>query len=220
MCVLKDSCCLGEKLWQTRQDIKKQRHYFANKGSYSQSYGFSSSHVWMWELDHKESWAPKNWCFWTVVLEKTLESPLDCKEIKPINPKGNQSWIFIGRTDAEAEAPILWPPDVKSQLIRKDPDAGKDWRQEGKGMTEDKMVGWHQWLSGHEFEQTPGDGEGQGDMVFCSPWGRKELDMTEPLKNNSMCTVICENDYFFLFNPYTCYIISCLLHWLEFPVQY
>ena len=107
--------------------MKKQRHYFTNKGPYNQSYGFSSSHVWVWELDHKEVWALKNWRFWTVLLEETLESPLDCKKIKPVNPKGNQSWIFIGRTDAEAEAPILWPPDVKSQLIRKDPDAGKDW---------------------------------------------------------------------------------------------
>ena len=110
----------------------------------------------MWELDHK-GWAPKNWCFWTVVLEKTLESPLDCKEIQPALPKGNQSWIFIGRTDAEAKAPILWPPDAKSQLIRKDPGAGKDWRQE-KGTTEDEMVGQHYWLNGHEFEQSPGDG--------------------------------------------------------------
>ena len=115
---------------QPRQNIKKQRHYFANKGSSSQGYGFSSSHIWMWELDYKESWAPKNWCFWTVVFEKTLESPLDCREIQPVHPKGNQSWIFIGRTDAEAEAPILWPPDTKSQLIDKDPDAGKDWGQE------------------------------------------------------------------------------------------
>ena len=117
---------------------------------------FFSSHEWMWELDHKESWAPKNWCFWTVVLEKTLECPLDCKEIKPVNPKGNQSWIFIGRTDAEAEALILWPPDTKKWLIRKDPDAGKDWRQEEKGKTEDEMVGWHHRLDGHEFEQALG----------------------------------------------------------------
>ena len=108
--------------------------------------------IWMWELDYKESWASKNWCFWTVVLEKTLESPLDCKEIQPVNPKGNQRWIFIGRTDAEAEAAILWPPDVKNCLIWKDPDTGKDWRQEEKGMTEDEMVGWHHWLNGHEFE--------------------------------------------------------------------
>ena len=117
------------------QHIQKQRHHFANKGPYSQSYGFSSSHIWMWELDHKEGWEPKNWCFWTVVLEKTLESPLDCKEIRTVNPKGNQSWIFIGRTDAEAEAPVLWPPDVKNWLIWEVPDAGKDWRQE------DEMVG-------------------------------------------------------------------------------
>ena len=127
---------------QPRQHIKKQRHYFADKGPSSQSYGFSSSHIWMWELDHKESWELKNGSFWTVVLEKTLESPLDCKEIKPINPKGNQSWIFMGRTDAEAEAPILRPPDVKKWLIGKDPDARKEWRQEEKGMIADEMVGW------------------------------------------------------------------------------
>ena len=131
---------------QPRQHIKKQRHYFANKGPSSQSYGFSSSYVWMWELDYKESWAPKNWCFWTVVLEKTLESPLDSKEVKPVNPKGNRSWIFIGRSDVETETPILWPPDVKNWLIGKDHDAGKDWRQEEKGMTEVEMVGWHHWL--------------------------------------------------------------------------
>ena len=136
---------------QPRQNIKKQRHYFANKGPSSQSYVFSSSHVLMWELDYKESWVPKNWCFWTVVLEKTLESSLDCKEIKPVNPKGKQSWIFIGRTDAEAETSILWPPDAKNWLIGKDPDAGKDWRQEEQGMTEDEIVGWHHQLNGHEF---------------------------------------------------------------------
>ena len=133
---------------------------------------------------HKEGWALKNWCFWTVVLEKTLESPLDCKEIKPVNPKGNQSWIFIGRTDAEAEVLILWPPDRKSQLIRKDSEAGKDWRQEEKGMAEDEMVVWHYRLNGHEFEQALGDGEGQGSLVCCSPWGHKESDMTEWQKNN------------------------------------
>ena len=126
----------------------------------------------MWELDHKESWVLKNWCFWTVVLEKTLESPLDCKDIKPVNPKRNQSGLFIGRTDGEAEAPILWPPDVKNWLIKKDPDAGKDWRQE-KGRPEDEMVRWHHRLDGHEFEQAPGVGDGQGDLVSCSPWGRK-----------------------------------------------
>ena len=126
---------------------KKQRHHLADKGLYSQGCGLSSNHVWMWELDHKEGRAPKNWCFWTVVLEKTLESPLDCKEIQPVHPKGNQPWIFIGRTDAEAEALILWPPDAKSQLIGKNPGSGKDWGQEEKGMTEDETVGWHHWLN-------------------------------------------------------------------------
>ena len=125
---------------------------FANKGPSSQSYGFSSNHVRMWELDYKESWALKNWCFWTVVLEKTLESPLDCKESQQVQPKGNQSWIFIGGTDAEVETPILWPPDAKSWLNWKDPDAGKNWSQEEKGTTEDEMVGWHHQLNGHEFE--------------------------------------------------------------------
>ena len=123
-----------------------------SKGPSCQSYGFSSSHVWMWELDYKESRAPNNWCFWTVVLEKTLESPLDCKEIQPAHSKGNQSWKFIGRTDAEAETPIFWPPDVKNWLIGKDPDAGQDWRQEEKGTTEDEMVGWYHQLNGHEFQ--------------------------------------------------------------------
>ena len=135
-----------------RQYIKNQRHYFANKCPSSQSFGFSSSQVWMWELDYyKESWELKNWCFWTVVLEKTLESLLDCKEIQSVHPKGDQSWVFIGRTDVEAETPVLWPPDAKSWLIWKDPDAGKDWRQEEKGTTEDEMVAWHHRLNGHEF---------------------------------------------------------------------
>ena len=140
---LKGTCSLEESCDKPRQHINEQRHYFANEDPSSQSYGFSSSHVWMWELDYKESWALKNSCFWIVMLEKTLENPLDCKEIQPVRPKGNQSWIFIGRTDAEDEAPILWPSDVKNWLIWKDPDAGKDWRQEEKGMTEDKMAGWH-----------------------------------------------------------------------------
>ena len=135
--------------------------------------------------DQKEGWALKNWCFWTMVLEKTLESPLDSKEIKPVNPKRNWSWIFIGSADAEAEAPILWPPDAKNWLIGKDPDTGKDRWQEEKGMTEDEMVGWHHWLDGHEYEQAPGDGNGQGSLaVCCSPWGHKESDTTEWLKNN------------------------------------
>ena len=137
--------------------------------------------VFMWELDYKEGWAPKNWCFWTVVLEKSLESPFSCKEIKPVNPKGNQCWIFIGRTDAEAEMPIFWPPDMKSWLIGKDPDAGQVWRQEEKGMTEDEMVGWHHQLGGHEFEQALGVGDRQGSLACCSLWGCKELDLAEPL---------------------------------------
>ena len=134
----------------------------------------------MWELDYKVNWEPKNWCFWTVALEKTLESPLDCKEIQPVHPKGDQSWVFIGRTDVEAETPILWPPDTKSWLILKDPDAGKDWGQE-KGMPEDEMVGWHHCLNGRGFEWTPGVGDGQGGLACCGSWGRKESDMTERL---------------------------------------
>ena len=147
---------------------------------------FFQCHVWMWELGQKEGWAPKDRCFWTVVLEKTLESPLDCKEIQPVHPKGGQSWMFIGRTDAEAEAPILWPPDAKSWLIGKDPDAGKDWRWEKKGTTEDEMVGWHHRLNGHEFEQALEDGDGQGRLASCRPWGRKELDTTEWLNNKAL----------------------------------
>ena len=150
--------------------FKKQSHYFADKDPSSQSYGFSSSHVWMWELDCKESWMLKNWCFWTVVLEKTLESLLDCKEIQLVNHKRNQSWIFFGRTDAEAEIPILWPSHVKSSLIGKDPDAGKDWRQEEKGRTENEMVEWHHWLNGQ--------GDGQGSLACCSPFDCKESVMT------------------------------------------
>ena len=142
---------------------------------------FSKWYVWMWELDYKESWALKNWCFWTVVLEKTLESPFDSMEIQPVHPKGNQSWVFIGRTDVEAEIPILWPPDSKKWLIWKDPDAGKDWRQEEKGTTEDEMVEWHHRLNGHELGWTLGVGDGQGRLARCSPWGHKELDMTERL---------------------------------------
>ena len=169
---------------QPREHIKKQRHHLANKGLYSQGYGFSSSPVLMWELDHKEGWALKNWCSWTVVLEKTLESPLDSKKIKSVHSKGNEPWIFIGRTDAEA--PALWPPDANSWLIGKDPDAGKDWRQKEKRATEDKMVGWHHWFSGHELGQTLGDGEAQRGLACCSSWGHKESDMTWLLNNN--CT--------------------------------
>ena len=142
---------------------------------------FPSGHVWMWELDYKEGWALKNWCFRTVVLEKTLESPLDFKEVQPVHPKGDQSWVFIGWTDVKAETPILCPPDAKSWLILKDPDAGKDWGQEKKGTTEDEMVGWYHWLNGHGFGWTPGAGDGQGGLACCSSWGHKESDMTERL---------------------------------------
>ena len=141
----------------------------------------TSGHVWVWELDCEESWGPKNWCFWTVVLEKTLESPLDCKEIQPVHPNGDQSWVFIGRTDAEAETPILWPPHAKSWLTGKDSDTGRDWEQEEKGTTEDEMAGWHHRLDGHEFEWTPGVGDGQVGLACCDSWGRKELDTTERL---------------------------------------
>ena len=148
---------------------------------------FSSSHVWMWELDYKESWVPKNWCFWTVVWEKTLERSLDCKEIQAVHPKGNQSWIFTGRTDAEAETPVLWPPDAKSWLIGKDSDVRKDWKQEERGMTEDEMVGWHHRFDGDEFEQALGVGDGQGGLARCSPWVYKEMTDT-PERLNWMDT--------------------------------
>ena len=161
-----------------KQHIKKAD--FADVGPSSQSCGFSSIHVWMWELDYKESWALKNWCFWTVVLEKTLESRLDCKEIKLVSLKGNQSWIFIGMTDVEADTPILWAPDVKNWLTGKDPDAGKDWRQEKKGMTEDEMVGCHHQLDGLECEQTSGVGDRQESLVCCSPWvAKSQTRLTE-----------------------------------------
>ena len=156
-----------------------QRYYFANKDPSSQGYDFSSGHVWVWELGCEESWVPKNWCFWIVVLEKTLESPLDCKEIQPIHPKGDQSWVYIGRTDAEAETPILWPPDMKSWLTGKGPDAGRDWGQEEKGTTEDELAGWHHRLDAREFGWTPGVGNGQGSLACYDSWGCKESDTTE-----------------------------------------
>ena len=147
---------------------------------------------WMWELDHKEGWVSKYWCFWTVVLE-IIESPLDCKEIKPVNPKGNQFWIFIGRTDEKAKSSILCPPDAMNWLIRKVSDAGADWQQEEKGTTENKMVGWHHWLDGHEFEQALGVSDGQGSLACCSPWGCKESDLTERLNwtDSLYCTESC-----------------------------
>ena len=158
----------------------------------------------MLELDHKEGWASKNWCFWTVVLENTLESSLDCKKIKPVHPKGNQSWIFIKRTDAEAEIPILWPPNEKSWLIRKDPDAGKDWRQEKKGLTDDEMAGWHHWFDRHEFEQALGVGDWQGSLACYNPWGHKKLDMTEWLNWTELMMICwflpCRRFFIFIFS--------------------
>ena len=158
-----------------RQRIKKQRHYFADKGPYSQSYGFSSIPVWTWELDHKEGWVPKNWGFQTLVLRVPGQQEDQTR---------NQPWIFIGRMNAEAETLILWPPDVESWFTGKDLDAGKHWRQDEKEATEDKIVGWHHWPNGLEFEQIPGGSEGQGSLACCSPWGCKEMDMTQWLNNN------------------------------------
>ena len=177
---------------QLKQHTKKQRHYFANKGQSSQGYGFFSSDVWMWELNYKESWATKNWCFWTVVLEKTLESPLDCKEINPVHPKGDQSWVFIGRTDVEAETAILWPPDVKSWLIGKDPDAGRDWGQEEKGMTEDETVGWHHWLNRHGFGWAPGVGDGQGGLEKSWTWLRDWTELNTWLRRCGFQSKLCD----------------------------
>ena len=178
---IKRCLLLGRKAMTNLDSILKSRYIICQQDPYSQSYGFSNSHVWLWELDYKESWTLKNWCFWIVVLEKTLKSPLDCKEIQPVHPNGDQSWVFIGRTDGEAETPILWPPDAKSWLIWKDPDAGKDWRRDEKGLTEDEMVGWHHQLNGHEFGQTLGIGDGQGGLACCNSWGHKESDTTERL---------------------------------------
>ena len=174
---------LLERKAMTNLDSRlKSRHYFADKGPSSQSCGFSSMDV--------RAVVPKNWCFWTVVLEKTLKSPLDCKEIKPVNSKGNQSWKFTRRTDAKAKTPILWPHDAKNRLIGKDPDAGKDWKQE-KGTTEDEIVGWHHQLNRHEFEQDLGVGDGQGSLACCSLWGHKESDMTEQLNWAELNALLC-----------------------------
>ena len=164
---------------QPRQHVKRQRHYFVNKGPSSQGYGFSCVHVWMWKLDCEEGWAPKNWCFWTVVLEKTLESPLDCKKIQPVHSK-DQSWVFFGRTDAKAETPVLLPPHAKSWLIWKDSDAGRDWGQEEKGTTEVEMAGWHHWLDGCESEWTLGVGDGRGGLACCDSWvGKSRTPMSD-----------------------------------------
>ena len=161
---------LGRKAMTNLDSILKSRD-IAITGPSCQGYGLFSSDVWMWLLDYKESWVLKNWCFWTVVLEKILESHLDCKEIQPVHPKGDQSWVFIGRTDVEAETPVLCPPDARSWLVWKHPDAGKDCGQEEKGMTEDEIGGWHHWLNGHEFEWTLGVSNGQGGLACCSSWG-------------------------------------------------
>ena len=174
----------------------------------------------MWELDCEESWAPKNCCFWTVVLEKTLESSLDCKEIQPVYPKWDQSWVFIGRPDAKAETPILWPPHVKSWLIGKDPDSGRDWGQEEKGTTEDEMAGWHHQLDGHEFEQTLGVGDGWGGLACCDSWGRKESDMTERLNwNELILSYILEVNFEYQYNKQDVYLLYSnisLIHLIEF----
>ena len=176
---MKRHLLLGRKVLTNLDSILKSRHYFANKGPSSQGYGFSCGHVWMWQLDCEESWAPKNWCFWTVVLDKTLESPLDCKEIQPVHSEGDQPWDFFGRNDAKAETPVLWPPHAKSWLTGKDSDAGRDWGKEEKGTTEDEMAGRHHWLDGHESEWTPRVGDGKGGLASCDSWGRKESDTTE-----------------------------------------
>ena len=182
---LKDTCSLEEKQCKQRQHMKKQRHHLADKGLYSQDFGFSSSHIWMWELDCKEGWVAKNLFFCIMVLEKSLKSPLDSKDIQTVSPKGNQSWIFIGRTDAEAEAPILWSSDGKSWLIGKYFESEIDWGNDEKGLRENEMVGWHHWLNGHEFEQDLGDSERQGSLAFCSPWGYQRIGhncVTEQIK--------------------------------------
>ena len=178
---IKRCLLLGRKTMANLDSVLKNREITADKGPYSQRYGFSSSRVQIWELDHKEGWAPKNWFFRTVVLKKTLESPSDNKEIKLVNPKWNQPWIFAWRADAEA--PILLPPDANSGLLGKDRDAGKDGRQEKKGVTEKEMVGWHRQLNGHGFQQTPGDSERCRSPVCCSPLGHKQTDTTESLSN-------------------------------------
>ena len=192
----KSCLLLGKKAMTIIDSIKNQRHHFADKGLYivkATVFPLVMNDV---RVDFEEAWIPKNWCFWIAVLEKTLESPLDCKEIQPFHLKGDQSWVFIRRTDVEAETPKLWPPDVKSWLIGKDPDAGKEWKQEEKGTTEDEMVGWHHRLNGQEFELTLGNSEGHGSLAGCSPWSHKEADMTELLNNkckaetySSACTI-------------------------------
>ena len=170
--------------------LKKQRYHFANKGPSSQGYGLSCGHVWMWELDCEEGWTQKNWCFWTVMLEKTLESALDSKDIQPVQSEGDQPWDFFGGNDTKAETPVLWTPHVKSWLIGKDSDAGRDWGQEEKGTTEVEMAGWHHQLDGRESEWTPGDGDGPGGLACCDWWGHKESDTTERLNWTEVSSII------------------------------
>ena len=170
-----------KKSYDQPRQILKSGDIFCQQRSIQPSYGFSSGHVQMWELDHKESWALKNWCFWTVLLQKTLESPLDCKEIQPVHSEGDQPWDFFGRNNAKAETLVLWPPHAKSWLIGKDSDAERDWGQEELGTTEDEMATWHHWLNEREFEWTPGVDDGQGGLAYCNSGGRKESDTTEVL---------------------------------------
>ena len=177
---IKRCLLLGRKLITNLDSIVKRKTLLCHKGLSSQGYGFSSGRVWMWELDYKESWGPKNWCFWIVVLEKTPESPLDYKEIQSVHSK-DQPWVLFWRNDAKAETPVLWPPHAKSWLIGKDPDPGKDWWQEEKRTTGDETAGWHHWLNGRGSGWTPGVGYGQGGLACCDSWGRKELAMTERL---------------------------------------
>ena len=195
---IKRRLLLGRKVMTNLHSIFKSRDItLPTKVRLVKAYGFSCGHVWMWELDCEESWVLKNWCFWTVVLGKTLESALDCKEIQPVHPKGDQSWVFFGRTDAKAETPVLWPSHMNSWLFGKDSDAGRDWGQE-KGMTEDEMAGWPHRLDGCEFEWTPGVGDGQGGLACCNSWGRKELDMTERLNWTELKWRICLHPFVFL----------------------
>ena len=187
---LKDAYSLEGKLTNLDSILKSRDITLPTKVHLNQGYGFSSGHVWMWELDCQESWVPKNWCFWTVVLEKTPESPLDCKEIQPVHSKWVQSWVFIGRTAAKAETPVLWPPYVKSWLTGKISDAGKDWGQEEKGTTEDEMYVWHHRLHGHEFGWILGVGDGQGGLVCCNSWSCKSWTrQSDWTKLNTHCNL-------------------------------
>ena len=190
---IKRRLLLGGKVMTNLDSTLKSRDITLPKGPSSQGYGFSCGRVWMLELGCEESWVPKNWCFWTVVLEKTLESPLDCKEIEPVHSEGDQPWDFFGRNDAKAETPVLWPPHAKNLLIGKDSDAGRDWGQEEKGTTEGEMAGWHHWLDGCESEWTPGVGYGQEGLACCDSWGQRESDTIERLNWVELRMQIAQN---------------------------